>query len=59
MALKSLGNTGTHEGQVTREDVLDAFEIIEHALAELIDRRTAKVAALARKLSKKHARGRR
>ena len=59
MALKWLGNTGSHEGQVTREDVLDAFEILENALAELIDRRTAKVAALARKLSKKHARRRR
>lgn len=56
MALKWLGNTGSHEGQVSRDDVLDAFEILEHALVELIDQRTAKVAALARKLAKKHAR---
>lgn len=55
MALKWLGNTGSHEGIVGREDLLDAFEILEHALAELIDRRTAKVAALAKKLMKKHA----
>jgi hypothetical protein len=54
LALKWLGNTGSHEGQVSRDDVLDAFEILEHALAELIDRRTAKVAELARKLTKKH-----
>lgn len=54
MALKWLGNTGSHEGEVSRDDVLDAFEILEHALGELIDQRTAKVAALARKLMKKH-----
>ena len=57
MALKWLGNTGSHDGNVTPEELLDAFEILEHALAELIDRRTANVAVLARKMSKKHARG--
>jgi hypothetical protein len=55
MALKWLGNTGSHQGVVTRDDILDAFEILEHALGELIDQRSAKVAALARKLMKKHA----
>jgi hypothetical protein len=59
MALKWLGNTGSHDGTVTHEELLDAFEILEHALAELIDRRSAKVAALARMMSKKHARGHR
>jgi hypothetical protein len=54
MALKWLGNTGSHDGQVSRDDVLDAFEILEHALSELIDRRTEKVVALAKKLIKKH-----
>lgn len=58
MALKWLGNTGSHEGKVSRDEVLDAFEILEHALAELIGRRTAKVAQLARNLTKKHARRR-
>lgn len=55
MALKWLGNTGSHEGQVTRNDILDAFEILEHVLGELIEQRTAKVAALAKQLMKKHA----
>jgi hypothetical protein len=54
MALKWLGNTGSHEGGVPRDDLLDAFEVFEHALAELIDRRSAKIARLARRLSKKH-----
>jgi hypothetical protein len=58
MALKWLGNTGSHEGAVSRKDLLDAFEILEHSLAEVIDRRTEKVAALAKALTKKHAKRR-
>jgi hypothetical protein len=58
MALKWLGNVGTHEGAVSRKELLDAFEILEHSLAELIDRRTEKVAALAKELTKKHAKRR-
>jgi len=59
MALKWLGNVGSHEGGVKRTDLLDAFEILEHSLAELIDRRTAKVAAMAKALTKKYAKRRR
>lgn len=59
MALKWLGNVGSHEGAVRRGDLLDAFEILEHSLAELIDQRTKKMAALAKALIKKHARRRR
>ena len=55
MALKWLGNTSSHASNVSREDVLDAFEILEHALFELIERRSAKVAKLAQKLAYKHA----
>jgi len=54
MALKWLGNTASHEGNVSREDLLDAFEILEHVLAELIGKRSARVSELARKLAKKH-----
>ena len=55
MALKWLGNAGSHDGAVSKIDLLDAFEILEHALAEIVDQRSAKVAALAKKLTKKHA----
>src|SRR6185369_13432408 len=55
MALKWLGNTSSHAGDVSREDVLDAFEILEHALFELIERRSEKVAKLAQMLACKHA----
>lgn len=54
MALKWLGNTSSHEGDVSREDVLDAFEILEYALNELIERRSVKVGILAENLTYKH-----
>lgn len=54
MALKWLGNTGSHEGTVTKDDLLDAFEIMEHALVEVIDRRSAKVVELAKQLAQRH-----
>ena len=56
LALKWLGNSGSHDsGSVSHKDLLDAFEIIEHALAEIIDERSKRVAALAKKLTKKHS----
>lgn len=55
MAVKWLGNTAVHENiTIPRGDLLDAFEIIEHALSEIIEKRTARVEELASKLNKKH-----
>jgi hypothetical protein len=54
MALKWLGNTGSHYSNVSANDLLDAFEIMEHALKEIIGGHSARVAALAKKLTKKH-----
>jgi hypothetical protein len=57
IALKWLGNAGSHESSsVSHSDLLDAFEIMEHALSEIIDDRSARVAALAKKLTNKHRR---
>jgi hypothetical protein len=55
MALKWLGNAGSHGEQINRDDILDAFEILEHALTEVIERRSEKVAELTKKLTKRHA----
>jgi Domain of unknown function (DUF4145) len=56
MALKWVGNAGSHNGKVSSADLLDAFEVLEHTLAEVIEQRSAKVSALAKKLTKKHGR---
>ena len=55
MALKWVGNAGSHEGNVTQSDTLDAFEILEHTLIEIVDKHSAKIAALVEKLTKKHS----
>jgi hypothetical protein len=55
MALKWLGNTASHQGDVSRDDLLDGFEILEYLLAELFEQRAARVAELAKSLTKKHA----
>lgn len=56
LALKWLGNTGSHGGgSLSKSELLDAFEILEHALLEIIDERSKRVAALAKKLTKKHS----
>ncbi len=54
MALKLVGNTGSHNRGVNGEDVLDAFEIVEHALFELIDKKSQRLAAFAQSLTDKH-----
>ena len=55
MALKWLGNTGSHGSKVNVEDLLDAFEILEYALEEIIESKSKKVAQLAAELTKKHS----
>ncbi|CAI8998894.1 DUF4145 domain-containing protein [Pseudomonas sp. IT-196MI5] len=54
MALKWLGNAGSHDGDVVLQDLLDAFEILEHTLDEIINERSARVAHLAAKLTSRH-----
>jgi Domain of unknown function (DUF4145) len=54
MALKWLGNSGSHGSPVNVEDLLDAFEILEHSLDEIIENKSKKIAALAQKLTQKH-----
>ena len=52
-AVKWLANTGTHEDEVPQQSLLEAFEIIEHLLVEVIESRTAKVAEKAKKMIEK------
>ena len=55
MALKWLGNTGSHGRRITKPDLVDAFELLEHALVEVLEKRSEKMAALAKKLTDKHS----
>lgn len=54
MALKWLGNVGAHTVDVNNDDLLAAFEVLEHVLSEVIDKKSAAVAKLAEDLVKKY-----
>jgi hypothetical protein len=50
-AVKWLGNAGSHSGKdVTMDDVLDAYEIMEEILRDLIVRKTKKVKKIAKQI---------
>ncbi len=52
-AVKWLGNAGSHAGkELTIDDVMDAYEIVEHILGEIYDKKFTKVKALAKKVNK-------
>ena len=55
MAIKWLGNTGSHQSdEVTRDDILDALDLLEDALVELFEQRTRRLTALTRSLLRRH-----
>lgn len=47
LAIKWIGNTGSHSDNLELVDVLDAFELLEYCLEELYEGRTARLIALA------------
>lgn len=54
MALKWLGNSGSHGRAVGKGDLLDALELLEFALAEILEKRSERLAQLAARLTAKH-----
>ena len=53
LELKWLGNSGSHAGsEITQDDVLDAYEILEHLLTELFSTQKKKVSTLAKRIVK-------
>ncbi len=55
MALKWIGNTASHQGKISKSDLLDAFEVLEHVLSEIILGNSKRIEALAKKLAEKHS----
>lgn len=54
MAIKWLGNTGSHERSVALEDLLKGYDIMEHAMDTLLGQRAKRAATLARDLTRRH-----
>ncbi|WP_341919462.1 DUF4145 domain-containing protein [Polaromonas sp. YR568] len=57
MALKWLGNVGAHTIDVQANDLLAAFEVFEHVLSEVIDKKSDSIAKLAAELTAKYKHG--
>lgn len=54
LAIKWLGNAGSHgHGEVTMDDVMDAYELTEHILGEVYESKAKKLKAIAKKVNKK------
>lgn len=49
-ALRVVGNVGTHKSSLSRTEILDAFEVYEHLLSELVGKKSAQIAKIAKKL---------
>lgn len=54
MALKWLGNLGSHTVDVNKEDLLSAFEVFEHVLAETVENKSATISKLADAMTAKY-----
>ena len=53
LAVKWLGNAGSHANPITRDDVLDGYEIMEYVLDEVFANRSRKVGALTRAINRR------
>lgn len=51
-AIRWIRNEGSHSGNVTSDDVLDALELLEFLLEEIVDRRPKKLARLAGEIAR-------
>lgn len=53
LAIKWLGNTGSHSMDLTADDMLDAFELLLHALEEIYESKSFRLKKLASSIIKK------
>ena len=54
LAIKWIGNIGSHSrNELTVDDVLDAYEFLEHVLEEIYGQKTRKLKSLAKKINRK------
>jgi len=56
LAVKWLGNSGSHSGtDLSMDDVLDAYEIMEQLLKEVFDKSAVRARSMARKINRKRS----
>lgn len=53
LALKWLGNWGSHQRGLKPEDLITGFKLMEYAVEELFEKRSQNLAAVARRINKR------
>ena len=53
LAIKWLGNAGSHTSDLNEKDLLDAFELLEHVIEELFVEKLKKIRSITKKINKK------
>jgi hypothetical protein len=53
LAVKHLGNAGSHPGEVHREDVFDGFDILEHVLLERYENPHGQLARVVKEINRR------
>jgi hypothetical protein len=53
LAIKWLGNSGSHSDNLTADDMLDAFELLTHALEEIYESKSTRIMKLTTSIIKK------
>ncbi|MCY1047648.1 DUF4145 domain-containing protein [Corallococcus sp. bb12-1] len=56
MAIKWLGNIGSHEGGLTKTALLDGIELLEHVIIEIFEQRTKRLTKLRKEMVKRKGR---
>lgn len=51
LAIKWIGNAGSHSSRLSEEDVLDSYEILEYVLDDLFEKRAERVAKLSAQIN--------
>ena len=51
MAIKWIGNDGSHYKKITKEDILDAFKILEYCLNKIYVKEEEEIKKLAKKIN--------
>lgn len=59
LAIKFIGNIGSHSADVSREQILDAYNILQHSLDIYYDNEDKRIAKLAKGIIKKRGKNRR
>lgn len=53
LAIKWIGNTGSHIGDLTKEDIIDAYELLEYSLNLMFDKKTEKLKKISKEINKR------